>query len=306
MTDMSDGAMERRHGAVQLGDSVFVRTHVIEPARSPKLSFPVAGPYPIVGVSGSNVEIRTREGTQRVHLDRVVRCPSDLPSGVAWVPHRIDPPKTKRVPRACEEEDTYVIDRLISHARDEKDSCWLLRVRWAAYGPDDDTWKPAHELPEELVRKYERRKSLSPELLTSAEPPVIEWRPIIYEHGIKKRNYGAYNPMKPARAHKRTLNADSAGSRCVRSKKLGTRRWHVVIFMAKRDRELIWPFRISEDILWPPGLRKLFVSSKSICVPSLRARRKMKERRLSAIISRTTAGRQRPCARGAMSSHGAR
>jgi hypothetical protein len=113
---------------------------VIEPARSPKLSFPVAGPHPIVGVSGSNVEIRPREGMKRVHLDRVVRCPSDLPSGVAGVPHRIDPPETKRVPRAREEDDTYVIDRLISHARDEEDSCWLLRVRWAAYGPDDDTW----------------------------------------------------------------------------------------------------------------------------------------------------------------------
>jgi hypothetical protein len=66
-----------------------------------------------------------------------------------------------RVPRAREEDDTYVIDRLISHARYEEDSCWLLRVRWAACGPDDDTWEPALELPEELVRKYERRKSLS-------------------------------------------------------------------------------------------------------------------------------------------------
>jgi hypothetical protein len=41
--------------------------------------------------------------------------------------------------------------------------------------------------------------------------------------------------------------------------------------MSKRDRELIWPFRNLEDILWPPGLRKLFVNSKGICVPSLRA-----------------------------------
>jgi transposase InsO family protein len=66
---MYDLHVRRRHGAVHLGDSVFVRTHVIEPARSPKLSFPVAGPYPIVGVSGLNVDIRTREGTQRVHLE---------------------------------------------------------------------------------------------------------------------------------------------------------------------------------------------------------------------------------------------
>jgi hypothetical protein len=84
--------------------------------------------------------------------------------------------------------NAYVINRLISHARDEEDSCWLLRVHWETYGPDDDKWEPALELPEELVRNYERLKSLSPGFLTSAEPPVLERRPIIYEHGIKERN----------------------------------------------------------------------------------------------------------------------
>ena len=78
--DLYDRHVRKRHGSIQMGDSVFVRIHVLEPARSPKFSFPVAGPYPIVGVSGSNVDIRTREGPQRVHLDRVVRCPTSLPS----------------------------------------------------------------------------------------------------------------------------------------------------------------------------------------------------------------------------------
>jgi hypothetical protein len=84
-----DKHVRKRHGGIQVGDSVFVRTHVLEPARSPKLSFPVARPYPIVGVSGSNVDIRTREGPQCVHLDRVARRPFTLPSGVAWVPQRL-------------------------------------------------------------------------------------------------------------------------------------------------------------------------------------------------------------------------
>jgi hypothetical protein len=104
------------------------------------------------------------------------------------VPHRIDPPKTKRVLRTREEDDTYVIDGLISYARDEEDSCWLLRVRWAAYGPDGDTWEPALEFPEGLVRKYELRKKLPSGLLTSAEPPVIDRRPFLYDNGIKRRH----------------------------------------------------------------------------------------------------------------------
>ena len=200
--EMYDLHVRKRHGSIQLGDSVFVRTHVIEPARSPKLSFPVAGPYPIVGISGSNVDIRTREGSQRVHLDRVVRCPTDLPSGVSWVPHRVDPPKTKKIARQREDADMYVIDRLISHARADDDSCWLVRVRWAAYGSDDDTWEPAMELPEELVRRYERRKKLPNGLLTRPEPPVIDRRPLFYEPQLPVRNLRGYDAKKPFSAQK--------------------------------------------------------------------------------------------------------
>ena len=88
---------------------------------------------------------------------------------------------------AREADDSYVIDRLVSHARAEYGSCWLLRVRLDAYGADDDTWEPAAGLPADLVRRYERRKKLSEGLLTGPEPPVIEERPLIYEHGIKTR-----------------------------------------------------------------------------------------------------------------------
>jgi hypothetical protein len=124
--------VRRRHHEVEIGDSGFVKTHVIEPARAPKLCFPVAGPYPVIKIDGSNVEIRTREGPQRLHLDRVVRCPTTLPSGVSWNPQLKEPPKSKRMTIGREDDDTYVIDRLVTHARDEKDSCWLIRVRWAA------------------------------------------------------------------------------------------------------------------------------------------------------------------------------
>ena len=151
------------------------------------MCFPVAGPYPVTRVDGPNVEIRTREGPQRLHMDRVVRCPTTLPSGVSWTPQRVDPPKSKRATVEREADDTYVIERFITHARDDEDSCWLIRVRWAAYSADEDTWEPATELPEDMVRRYERRKKLPEGLLTRAEPPVIEQRPFVYENGLKKR-----------------------------------------------------------------------------------------------------------------------
>jgi hypothetical protein len=87
-----DTHVRRRDHDLEIGESVFVRTHVIEPARSPKLSFPVVGPYPVTRVDGSNVEIGTREGPQQLHLDRVVRCPTTLPSGVSWTPQLKEQP----------------------------------------------------------------------------------------------------------------------------------------------------------------------------------------------------------------------
>jgi hypothetical protein len=76
--------------------------------------------------------------------------------------------------------------------------------------------------------------------------------------------------MKPVRAPERTLHADSAGSRSFRIKSRGSRRGHVMIFVDT----------------WAA---KTFRVLKGICVPSLRARRKMKERQMSVIISSTRA-----------------
>jgi hypothetical protein len=117
-----------------------------------------------------------------LHLDRDVRCPTTLPSGVSWTPQRVEPPKSKRATIEREADDTYVIDMFITHARDDEDSCWLIRVRWEAYSADDDTWEPATELQENMVWRYERRKKLPEGLLTHLEPPVIEQRPLAYQH----------------------------------------------------------------------------------------------------------------------------
>jgi hypothetical protein len=91
------------------------------------LSFPVAGPYPVSRTEGSNVEVRTRERLERIHLDRVMKCPVDLPSGVEWAAAR-EKPISK--PRQSFKTDTdFVIDRFVSHTRDEGDNEWLVRVR---------------------------------------------------------------------------------------------------------------------------------------------------------------------------------
>ena len=86
----------RKRAAVFPGDSVLVKTFVLKPGRSPKLTFPVAGPFPVVKIDGVHVVFRSRDGDQRVHLDRVIRCPMDLPPGVEFAPDHPPRPPPRR------------------------------------------------------------------------------------------------------------------------------------------------------------------------------------------------------------------
>jgi hypothetical protein len=150
-----------QRAAVFPGDSVLVKTFMLEPGRSPKLSFPVSGPYPVVQLDGVTVVIRTRDGDQRVHLDRVIRFPMDLPPGVEFAEdHPIR--RTRRKAEIDELADVeYVIDRLLKHAVNEDGDGYLLRVLWAGFDRGSDTWEPAEALPAAILRKYELKHKLS-------------------------------------------------------------------------------------------------------------------------------------------------
>jgi transposase InsO family protein len=157
-----DHKVKNRHKDLQLGDSVLIRTYMLEPSRSPKFVFPVAGPYVVIRIDGPHVTVRTREGPQKHHLDRVIRAPiSDLPPGLELIPNA-NASSLRPIQRITAENlssDEYVIDRLISHAQDD-DGAWLVRVRWAGFDSSDDTWEPAVNLPPKLIRKYEKQKKV--------------------------------------------------------------------------------------------------------------------------------------------------
>jgi hypothetical protein len=89
----------------------------------------------------------------------------DLPSGIKWAPQK-DVPQSRRL-QVTERDDEYVIQRLVSHARAEDDSGWLVRVRWAGFSSNDDTWEPASALPADMLKRYEHRKRLAPGTLTA-------------------------------------------------------------------------------------------------------------------------------------------
>jgi Chromo (CHRromatin Organisation MOdifier) domain len=106
----------------------------------------------------------TRDGPQTLHLDRVIRAPSirDLPSGVEVLPPRKKIAQSKRA-QTMETDDEFVIERLISHGEAE-DGKMLIRVRWAGYSNNDDTWEPAENIPHQLIRRYAKKKNVAPAL----------------------------------------------------------------------------------------------------------------------------------------------
>jgi hypothetical protein len=148
-----DHKVKNRHKDLQLGDSVLIRTFMLEPSRSPKFVFPVAGPYVLIRIEGPHVTVRTRKGPQKHHLDRVIRAPiSDLPPGLELIPNAtassLRPMQRITAENLSSDED--VIYRFVSHAQDD-DGAWLVRVRWAGFDSSDDTWEPDVNLPPKLI-----------------------------------------------------------------------------------------------------------------------------------------------------------
>jgi hypothetical protein len=103
-------AKVRTGGAYFPGESVLVKTFILEPGRSPKLPFPVTGPYPVVQLDGVPVVIQTAAGDQRVHLDRVIKCPMDLPKGVEFSTDH--PPRVAHLPTAADERPISIMSSI--------------------------------------------------------------------------------------------------------------------------------------------------------------------------------------------------
>jgi Chromo (CHRromatin Organisation MOdifier) domain len=73
----------------------------------------------------------------------------------------------ERYKPVAKQETEYVIDRLISHTRDESEREWIICVRWAGLSAEEDTWEPVRNLPANMVRRYEKRKKLAEMSLSS-------------------------------------------------------------------------------------------------------------------------------------------
>ena len=51
----------------------------------------------------------------------------------------------------------YAIERVVAHGETEAGTP-IYHVRWYGYGPEDDTWEPAENLPAKFIRRYRARR----------------------------------------------------------------------------------------------------------------------------------------------------
>jgi transposase InsO family protein len=146
-----DAHVRARNAALGPGDWVLVKVYT----DSPKLTLPLAGPFEILQVDHRNGTfiIRTSDGRLSVPRDRVkpAPMPRDLPPE-----YRIG-----HTPLAepFDNQTEFVIERLISHGKNDEGK-WIVRVRWAGYRSDEDTWQDPRLLPRNNLTKYERKRGI--------------------------------------------------------------------------------------------------------------------------------------------------
>eukprot|EP00172_Hildenbrandia_rubra_P002260 Plantae.Rhodophyta-Hildenbrandia_rubra.ctg29896.p1 GENE.Plantae.Rhodophyta-Hildenbrandia_rubra.ctg29896~~Plantae.Rhodophyta-Hildenbrandia_rubra.ctg29896.p1 ORF type:complete len:136 (+),score=1.13 Plantae.Rhodophyta-Hildenbrandia_rubra.ctg29896:3-410(+) len=104
------------------------------PGISPKLSYPVTGPYRIIKNEYPLFIVDISGIHTRVHVNRLTPAPSNTPV--------TQQPSTE-----------YEIDRLINHGYDDN-NLLKFRVRWKNFRAKDDTWEYQHDLPETIVSAY--------------------------------------------------------------------------------------------------------------------------------------------------------
>ena len=133
-----------------------------------KLLPKTTGPYRVIS-SNENTVIIDRDGLRdTVAIDRVTRAP---PMATSRQPETLTGRRRKPPPVTVDPESTvpvtgeasptpereFAIDRIVGHGEDN-DGLPIYRVRWYGYSPQDDTWEPAGNIPDNFLRRYHARQ----------------------------------------------------------------------------------------------------------------------------------------------------
>ena len=146
-----DKRVRERNKEISIGDKVFLKTFDLSSSRSPKLSFPASGPHVVIGIDDSRhtYTLQMPAGQLKFPSNHIVRCPDD-----ELVPPEEDQAHTHHDPQ----EQEFVIERLLGHR--QKDNETYVRVRWAGFSREDDTWELVRNIPREFVERYARKKRI--------------------------------------------------------------------------------------------------------------------------------------------------
>ena len=131
---------------MKTGDTVFLNiaeTH----EKLPKIQHSVAGPFRVLQVEGRTVAIQRGDIVERVSADRVVLAPRHLPVPETDLYEATPADLADKLTSG----PTWLFKELKEH-RTTSDGSLEFRVRWDR--PEDDTWEPRENLPEEAISRY--------------------------------------------------------------------------------------------------------------------------------------------------------
>jgi Chromo (CHRromatin Organisation MOdifier) domain len=154
-----DRSVRVKNKMLKAGDWVYLRKEVHDANVNPKLDSPAYGPFRVLKMDGHTLFIRQCEEDVRVSSDRVTAAPIPFEVQSSSTAAAANTKNSWTPPEDAAAEQEYVVEK-ISGAKQLHDGSLRYRIRWYGYTREYDTWKPAHHLPPEMLRRYHKRTRL--------------------------------------------------------------------------------------------------------------------------------------------------
>jgi len=151
-----DKRVRSRREALQVEDWVFVKSHKNQGV---KLVIKTLGPYQILKTDGRRLTIESDDGIRTILKNHSTRAPEPPSVDPAWA-RALAAWVVPSLPSSASKPVEAVFNRFVGQGYDDQERI-MLKIRWLGYGPREDSWHCAEDLPAEKVRQHCARHRLT-------------------------------------------------------------------------------------------------------------------------------------------------
>jgi len=164
-----DKRVQSRRESLQVGDSVFVKSHE---KQGGKLVCKSLGPYQVLKTDGRRLTIESDDGIRTINGNHATRAPEPPKRDPEWARARAAL-RVPSLPSSASKPIKSVFDHFFGHGYDEHERL-MLKVRWFGYRPWEDAWHYVEDFPTENVRKHCQRHQLTVRRRASRNKPLVQ------------------------------------------------------------------------------------------------------------------------------------